>query len=48
MQPLMQKMMQGVATDEEKKEFGVLWQKRVEEILCNGKNYEGLLKIIKL
>ena len=32
MQPLMQKVMQGVATAEEFKEFGVLWQERVEKI----------------
>jgi len=32
MQPLMQKVMQGIATAEEFKEFGVLWQERVEKI----------------
>ncbi len=32
MQPLMQKVMQGAATDEEFKEFGKLWQERVERI----------------
>ena len=32
MQPLMQKVMQGVATAEEFKEFGTLWQDRVERI----------------
>ena len=35
MQPLMGKCMQGVATPEEKKEFGKLWQSRVEKILLN-------------
>ncbi|MBD3841519.1 MAG: hypothetical protein IE909_06475 [Campylobacterales bacterium] len=32
---LMQKMMQGIATQEEKKLFGILWQKRVESIFQN-------------
>jgi len=35
MQPLMQKVMQGVASDEEFKEFGKLWQERVEAICKN-------------
>ena len=34
-QPLMQKIMQGIATIEEKEEFGKLWQERVERILCD-------------
>ena len=34
-QPLMQKIMQGIATNEEKEEFGKLWQARVEKILCD-------------
>lgn len=42
---LMQKCMQGNATKEERKEFGILWQKRVEEI---SKNIEEVVKIIKL
>ena len=33
MQPLMQKVMQGVATPEEKRKFGELWQERVKKIL---------------
>ena len=45
MQPLMQKVMQQIATDQEKKEFGTLWQLRVEEILCNYSNYSGLIKV---
>ncbi len=45
MQPLMQKIMQQTATDEEKKEFGILWQKRVEEILCNYSKYEGIIEV---
>ena len=35
MQPLMGKMMQGLATPEELKEFGVLWQDRVQRIFQN-------------
>ena len=35
MQELMGKFMQGVATPEEKKEFGELWQSRVEAIFNN-------------
>ncbi|WP_300362359.1 FmdE family protein [Hydrogenimonas sp.] len=33
MQPLMQKVMQGAATPEEKRKFGELWQERVKKIL---------------
>jgi formylmethanofuran dehydrogenase subunit E len=32
MQELMEKLMQGIASTEEKKEFGQLWQSRVEAI----------------
>ncbi|SFV64359.1 hypothetical protein MNB_SV-13-2106 [hydrothermal vent metagenome] len=35
MQPLMQKIMQGVATPNEKKQFGEVWQERVEAIFAN-------------
>lgn len=35
MNKLMQKMMQGLANQEEKKLFGILWQKRVETIFAN-------------
>ena len=35
MQPLMQKVMQGIATAEEFKEFGHLWQDRVKRIFEN-------------
>ena len=38
MQTLMQKIMQGVATPEEKREFGEVWQERVEAILDNSDN----------
>ena len=43
MQPLMQKVMQGVATAEEFKEFGELWQDRVERI-C--KNPQAVVKVL--
>ncbi len=45
MQPLMQKVMQQIASPEEKKEFGTLWQARVEKILCNYSNYSGLIEV---
>jgi hypothetical protein len=35
MQPLMQKIMQGVASPEDKKAFGKIWQNRVEAIFAN-------------
>ena len=35
MQPLMQHIMQGLASKEEKKKFGKLWQKRVADIFAN-------------
>ena len=38
MQPLMQKMMQGIATDNELQEFGALWQDRVKRIFENKEN----------
>ncbi len=38
MQPLMQKTMQGIASQEEKKTFGTLWQQRVEQIFLNSNN----------
>ncbi len=45
MQALLQKSMQGVATDDEKKLFGQYWQERVKEILTNYKNYSGLIRV---
>ncbi len=45
MQPLMQKSLQAIATEQEQKRFGQLWQKRVEEILCNSKSYPDLIRI---
>ncbi len=38
MQPLMQKMLQGVATNEELKEFGKIWQDRVKRIFENSQS----------
>ena len=44
MQPLMQKIMKGDATIDEKKEFGLLWQDRVERIF---QNVDDVVKIVK-
>lgn len=38
MQPLMQRIMQGAASKEEKKLFGELWQQRVEKIFQNSQS----------
>ncbi len=43
MQPLMQKMMQGVATDNELQEFGALWQDRVKRIF---ENKEDVIEVL--
>ena len=48
MAPLMQKVMQGVATSKEVEEFGKLWQKRVEKILCEHNMDERVIKVVKL
>ena len=45
MQALMQKMMQGKATKEDKKQFGIFWQERVKEILTNTKHYPSLITV---
>lgn len=45
-QPLMQKIMQGVATPEEKEEFGKLWQTRVEKILCE--KFDEVVRVEKV
>ncbi len=42
-QQLMPKLMQNIATQEEKKEFGMLWQQRVESIF---NNIDQVIKII--
>ncbi len=45
MQPLMGKMMQGVASKEEKIAFGTLWQERVEKILLEKQNWNTIITI---
>ncbi|MEA1954311.1 MAG: hypothetical protein U9O24_07950 [Campylobacterota bacterium] len=47
MKPLMGKCMQGVASQEEKKQFGKLWQERVEKILLDEKNWNTIISIKK-
>ena len=47
MQPLMGKVMQGLATPEEKKQFGVLWQSRVENILLSEELWDTMVTITK-
>ncbi|WP_200763964.1 FmdE family protein [Nitrosophilus alvini] len=42
---LMQKMLSGIANDEEKKLFKALWQERVEKILCDENLWENIVKI---
>lgn len=48
MNPLMQKVMSGMATENDKKEFGVLWQKRVEDILINNFNNTDVIKAVSI
>jgi hypothetical protein len=48
MQPLMQKVMSGVATEEEVTEFGKLWQERVEKILCHHHDREEVIKVVEV
>ncbi len=45
MQPLMQRIMQGSATDEEKKLFGELWQERVAKIFANSNEVISIKKL---
>jgi formylmethanofuran dehydrogenase subunit E len=45
MQPLMGKCMQGMATPEEKKEFGRLWQARVEKILLSTDLWDQMISV---
>ena len=45
MNPLMQKCVQGSASLEEKKEFGKLWQQRVEDI---SNNIDEVIKIVEI
>jgi len=44
-QELMQKIMQGMATDDEKKEFGLLWQDRVKRILIDNVDNEEVIRV---
>ena len=48
MAPLMQTVMSGTASDIEKKEFGLLWQERVEKILCNFHDNEAVIKVVEV
>ncbi len=45
MQPLMGKMMQQKASDEERKAFGILWQERVEKILLGKENWDTIITL---
>ena len=47
MQPLMGKCMQGLASKEEQKQFGKLWQSRVESILLGEENGNRLITVRK-
>lgn len=47
MQPLMGKLLQGLATPEEKKQFGSLWQARVEKILLSTELWDSMVTITK-
>jgi len=45
MQPLMGKLMQGMASPEEKKAFGKLWQERVEKILLSETEWDQMVTV---
>jgi len=45
MMPLMQKAMQGAASDEEKAQFGTLWQARVEAMLLDSELQDKIVTI---
>ena len=45
MMPLMQKAMQGAASDEEKAQFGTLWQARVEAMLLDNELQDKIVTI---
>jgi hypothetical protein len=47
MQPLMGKTMQGLASEDEKKEFGRLWQARVENILLSTDLWDQMITVTK-
>ena len=46
-QPLMGKAMKGLASDDEKKEFGRLWQARVENILLSTDLWDKMITVNK-
>ena len=48
MQELMQKVLGEVASEEEKKTFGELWQERVKKILIDFKDDEEVCKVVKV
>jgi hypothetical protein len=43
MKELMQKTMMGIASADERREFGVLWQERVKRILVDHADDTGLV-----
>ena len=43
MGPLMQKIMQGAATPQERRQFGTLWQERVERIMTQPGQWDSLV-----
>jgi len=47
MQPLMAKSLQGIASKEEQKHFGKLWQQRVEKILLSTELHQSIITIQK-
>ncbi|MEA3490414.1 MAG: FmdE family protein [Campylobacterota bacterium] len=47
MLPLMKKMMQQMASDEERVAFGMLWQERVEKILLSRESWDQMITIEK-
>ena len=47
MQPLMGKSLRNLVSQEEKKTFGMLWQKRVETILLETNNHSQIITMIK-
>jgi hypothetical protein len=47
MQPLMGKSLQGLASEGERKEFGRLWQARVEKILLSTELWDQMITITK-
>jgi hypothetical protein len=47
MQPLMGKSLQGIASSEEQKAFGKLWQQRVEKILLGTELHADIIKLQK-